>query len=189
MIARILGTLLRGRRAQEKYLLWNELAPSREEAALQLVSPAFRNETSIPVRFAGHGVGDNVSPALSWRGVPAHAVELVLVMEDPDAPLRKPFVHLIALIHAPFGDGIEEGGLSADAARSGMIYGLSTLRKPGYSGPRALPGHGAHRYVFQLYALGKPSGLHTGAKRHDLVAGMTGKVIARGRLCGYFERA
>ncbi len=142
----------------------------------------------IPARYAGKGVGENVSPAFSWSGVPDHAVELVMVMEDPDAPLRHPFVHLIASIPAPIPSGLSEGELSAKAVPPGVTFGLSTFRKPGYSGPRALVAHGLHRYLFQLYALGQPSGLPSGAKRAELVTALTGKIVARGRLCGYFER-
>jgi Raf kinase inhibitor-like YbhB/YbcL family protein len=188
MISRIIGKLLRGRHAGERHLLWNELQPAPGEAALRLVSTAFEDGAPIPRKFAGKGVGENVSPALSWSGVPPHAVELVLVMEDPDAPLRRPFVHLIASILPPIPGDLGEGGLSAEAGAAGITYGLSTFRKPGYSGPRALVAHGPHRYLFQLYALDRPSGLMAGATRADLVPALSGKIVARGRLCGCFER-
>ncbi|QBR01559.1 YbhB/YbcL family Raf kinase inhibitor-like protein [Paraburkholderia pallida] len=188
MISRIIGKLLRGRRAGDRHLLWNELPPSPGEATLRLASPAFEDGMPMPRRFAGKGVGDNVSPAFSWSGVPAHAAELVMVMEDPDAPLRRPFVHLIASIPQPVPGGLGEGALSAEGGAPGITYGLSTFRKPGYSGPRALVAHGPHRYLFQLYALAQPSGIRPGAKREEMVPALDGKIIARGRLCGYFER-
>ncbi|WP_218001619.1 hypothetical protein [Paraburkholderia acidipaludis] len=49
-------------------------------------------------------------------------------------------------------------------------------------------GHGPHRYLFQLYALDRPSGLKSGAKREDLVPALDRKITARDCLCGYFER-
>jgi Raf kinase inhibitor-like YbhB/YbcL family protein len=188
MIARVIGKLLRGRRAGDRHLLWNELPPNPDEKILMLSSSAFDNDASIPNRFAGKGVGEDISPALSWTGLPGHAVELVLVMEDPDAPLRRPFVHLIASIMPPFGHGLAEGALSAEPANNRIKLGLSTFRKAGYSGPRALPAHGPHRYMFQLFALSRSSGLSSGVKRNALVRALDGKILARGSLYGYFER-
>ena len=39
--------------------------------AIDVTSPAFTDDGPIPQKHAGKGVGDNVSPALQWTGVPA----------------------------------------------------------------------------------------------------------------------
>ena len=187
VIARLLGVLLRGRRAGEAHLLSHELPVEPDEALLQLSSTAFAPDSAIPSRYAGEGVGDNISPPLRWSQPPQGTVELVLVMEDPDAPLRRPFVHLIAAGIDPFVTGFTEGVLCQEAAPT-CLLGLTTFRQLGYSGPRALPGHGPHRYVFQLFALGERSGLARGARRSELVAALHGKLLARGTLEGIFER-
>lgn len=187
MIERLLGTLLRGRRAGDAHLLSQELPVEVGEVALQLSSAAFAPGDSIPPRHAGEGVGDNVSPPLRWSTPPHGTAELVLLMEDPDAPLRRPFVHLIAAGIDPFVTGFTEGALATEGPGA-CVLGITTFRHRGYSGPRALPGHGPHRYVFQLFALGCPSGLAQGARRSELVAALKGKVLARGTLEGCFER-
>ncbi|WP_157956410.1 YbhB/YbcL family Raf kinase inhibitor-like protein [Dyella sp. C11] len=187
MIARLLGTLLRGRHAGDTHLLVNELPVRANESSLALRSDAFVADAPIPLRYAGEGVGDNVSPPLHWSLPPPGTVEQVLVMEDPDAPLSRPFVHLVATGIAPGITRLDEGALNGDNAQA-MTLGLGTFRKAGYSGPRALPGHGPHRYVFQLLALDRSSGLGAGARRRDLVAALDGKVLARGTLEGRFER-
>ena len=69
-----------------------------------------------------------------------------------------------------------------------MVINGSFFRQLGYSGPRALPGHGPHCYVLQLFALGERSGLAHGAGRGELVAALKGKLLARGTLEGTFER-
>ncbi|RUL77540.1 YbhB/YbcL family Raf kinase inhibitor-like protein [Dyella choica] len=189
MIGRILGRLLRDRHAGERWLLWNELPTAAHgDGSMELKCAAFAHGTTIPRRYAGDGVGDNVSPPLHWTGVPDGTAELVLVMEDPDAPLRRPFVHLIAAGIAPDGPQMAEGALDGQRSDTRIILGLTTFGKPGYSGPRALAGHGPHRYVFQLFALKQPSGLAWGARRKGLPGALSGKVIARARLDGYFER-
>jgi Raf kinase inhibitor-like YbhB/YbcL family protein len=187
VIARLLGILLRGRHAGDARLLHHELPAEPGEVSLQLSSSAFIAGGTIPDRYAGEGVGDNVSPPLRWSVPPSGTVELVLVMEDPDAPLRRPFVHLIAAGIDPFVTGFSEGILGADSSAA-CVLGITTFRHRGYSGPRALPGHGPHRYVFQLFALGERSGLARGARRGELVAALKGKLLARGTLEGYSER-
>lgn len=187
MIARLVGALLRGRHAGDAHLLGHELPVEPGELTLQLTSSAFIAGSTIPTRHAGEGVGENISPPLRWSQPPAGTVELVLVIEDPDAPLRRPFVHLIAAGIDPFVTGFTEGVLRADGAAV-CVLGVTTFRQLGYSGPRALPGHGPHRYVFQLFALGERSGLARGARRNELVGALHGKLLARATLEASFER-
>ena len=90
-----LGSLMRPIRAGESHLVWNDprLAAPRLFA---LSSPAFADGGMMPRRSAGSGVGDDLSPPLDWTGVPRGAEELVLIVQDPDAPLPRPVTHLIA---------------------------------------------------------------------------------------------
>jgi hypothetical protein len=76
-------------------------------------SPDFENEATIPIAHAGKPAGGkNLSPALAWRAVPAGTVQLLLVIEDPDAPTALPFNHGVALL-APTvvenGEGVRVG--------------------------------------------------------------------------------
>jgi hypothetical protein len=57
---------------------------------MELRSPHFSDQAGISQRFTCDG--DNISPTLEWSDVPAEAVELALICEDPDAPGKK-FVH------------------------------------------------------------------------------------------------
>src|SRR4051794_33134232 len=68
--------------------------PPAAPATIRLTSAAFRDGGAIPRRFTCDG--DDVSPPLSWAGVPGAAKALALVMEDPDAP-GGTFVHWVLL--------------------------------------------------------------------------------------------
>jgi len=57
---------------------------------------------------------------------------------------------------------------------------------PGYMGPCAPPGHGAHHYVFELYALNAKLGLPATATPQDVVNAMNGKVVGKAFYIGMF---
>jgi hypothetical protein len=64
--------------------------------------------------------------------------------------------------------------------------GLNGYGEAGYAGARPLPGHGTHRYVFQLFALTRAP--EEVATREALMAALRRLAIARGRLDGLFAR-
>jgi Raf kinase inhibitor-like YbhB/YbcL family protein len=180
----LLGRLLRDRRAGDSKLAWNRPGLAAPDT-IPLTSPAFTDGSEMPLSSAGKGVGPNISPPLAWHGLPDDAVELVLVVEDPDAPLPRPVVHLALAGIPPELTGFAEGDLN-----EGGPYGTGrgSFGRSGYAGPRPVPGHGAHRYVFQLYALSRPLGLPPGARPNSIVGAMNRAVLARGRLDGTYER-
>src|SRR5258708_2777783 len=188
MSKHLIARLLRGVRAGEAHLAWNHPAVRSAPSSIQLTSPAFAPGTPIPVRYAGKGVGQNISPALAWENLPEGAVELVLVMEDPDAPLRQPFVHLVATAIPPQLSGFPEGALSDGAAALGVRLGRGSFNRSGYTGPRALPGHGPHRYLFELFALNRRLDFPAPPTRAQLMQALHGAVIGRGQLEGIFEQ-
>ncbi|MEV5711341.1 YbhB/YbcL family Raf kinase inhibitor-like protein [Actinoallomurus sp. NPDC052274] len=188
----VLGKLLKNRRAGQAGLAWN--APNLAGAdTLALSSPDFEHEATIPaVHAAKRAGGADLSPALTWTAVPEGTAQLLLVIEDPDAPTRAPFIHGVALVD-PSVTGVAQGGLGDGDPADGVRLLRSGMGR-GYLGPAPIKGHGAHRYVFQLFALAKPvteaaSGAALdSAKPRDVLAA-AGDVLGRGRIDGWYERA
>ena len=189
------GLLLRNRRAGETHLAWN-LPNLAGPETMVLTSHAFADGGAIPPEHAGKRAGGkNVSPELSWRGVPDGCAQLMLVIEDTDAPLPKPFVHCVALIDPRRAvvtqTVLEAGALSAQAPGAGVQLLRSGMGR-GYLGPEPIKGHGPHRYVFQLFALPKAmtvvSTALAQAKPRAVLAAAPGPVLARARLTGSYER-
>ena len=52
--------------------------------SIVVTSTAFANGSEIPARHTCDG--DNVSPGLTWSGIPSESQSLVVICEDPDAP-------------------------------------------------------------------------------------------------------
>ncbi|MGH2984472.1 MAG: YbhB/YbcL family Raf kinase inhibitor-like protein [Solirubrobacterales bacterium] len=145
---------------------------------LGLKSDSFEYGEPIPERHTCSA--DGASPPLTWSFVPEGTRTMALVLHDPDAPSGD-FVHWLAWNIDPADGGIE-GDKPAPAE------GTNGFGRPGYAGPCPPPGHGPHRYYFQLYALDTELDLDPGAAREQLDEAMKGHVLAEAELMGIFKR-
>jgi Raf kinase inhibitor-like YbhB/YbcL family protein len=148
---------------------------------LALRSSAFEDGSPIP-RAYSHDHGD-VSPPLSWDGVPREAVELVLLVDDPDAPAQGSFVHWVVFGLDPSRRGLAEGENPSEA--SSGVTGFGTT---GYLGPAPPRGDRAHHYVFRLLALDQAIRLGGLSSYADVAAATVGHVLAEARLIGTYRR-
>lgn len=131
--------------------------------------------------------GANISPALTWTRPPADAVELVLIVQDPDVPFGKPAVHALTVGIAPSLQGIPENALTNPSPIPGIRHGKGGLGRRGWAGPLPIRSHGPHSYVFQLFALKENLSPPAGFTLNDTVAAIKGHVIGRARLDGTYE--
>ncbi|MBN1265121.1 MAG: YbhB/YbcL family Raf kinase inhibitor-like protein [Anaerolineales bacterium] len=149
-----------------------------------LTSSVFVYGEPIPAKYTCDGEG--ISPPLSWQGVPETAKSLVLIVDDPDAPIGT-WVHWV-LYNLPASTGSLEENISAvDAPVPGACHGKNSWRRLGYGGP--CPPGGTHRYFFKLFALDIVLALQPGAKKKDVDASMTGHVLAEAQLMGTYRRS
>ena len=123
---------------------------------------------------------DAVAPPLEWSAPPAGTEELVLVVEDPDAPTPEPFCHWLVWGLAPQRGKLLEGETPPRVGKN--AFGNSEWLLPDPP-----TGHGPHDYVFQLFALDCQLALMPGATRGDLVEAMQGHVIAAAVLTATYE--
>jgi Raf kinase inhibitor-like YbhB/YbcL family protein len=145
---------------------------------LQISSSAFVHNGTIPVRHTCDG--EDVSPPLAFGGVPAAARSLVLVVDDPDAPVGD-WVHWVVWNIAPETRLVGEGNVPAGGSQGRNGWGRN-----GYGGP--CPPSGTHRYFFKLYALDTTLPLAPGSSKRELERAMEGHVLARGELVGRYGR-
>ena len=80
----------------------------------------------------------------------------MLVVEDADAPTPRPLVHAIVVDLPGDADGaLPEGALTSPDHDSEAVHeGRNSFLSAAWLPPDPPPAHGAHRYVFQLFALG-----------------------------------
>jgi hypothetical protein len=147
-----------------------------------LESRAFTSGGVIPQRHTCDG--DDVSPPLAWREVPAGTVTFALVMDDPDAPAGT-WVHWV-LFNLPGSEtGLREG-MTVHALPRGTLEGTNSWGRPGYGGP--CPPSGTHRYVFKLYALPDLLDLDAGASAAQVLEAARTRSLAESRLMGRYAR-
>lgn len=111
-------------------------------------------EANVLSASAGFGCsGDNLSPAVTWAGVPNNAKSLVLTIFDKDAPTGSGFWHWIVVDIPPSTTGLPAGAGSGKAPLpQGARQTRTDLGVPGYAGP-CPPVGSKHDYVFTLTAL------------------------------------
>jgi hypothetical protein len=162
----------------------------REPGRLTLTSEALGLDESIGDAYSAYH--DDISPPLMWTGMP-DAETYALVLEDPDAPTERPFLHW-AIWNIP---GKLEG-LPASLPKTarpegvsgltGAVQGLNGRERPGYMGPRPPAGDGPHRYHFQLFALDMRLDLPPTAPLEELVQVLKAHTIAACELVGTYQR-
>ena len=178
----LIGVLLKKVRAGDRHLVMRDPRFRDAPGSIHLSSPDFGDWAMMPQRFTQEG--ENLSPPLKWENLPDGVAELVLVMQDPDAPMPDPVTHLIAYGIRPSG-AIAIGDLNAGGP---LKLGKGSFGRIGYAGPRPIRSHGRHRYVFQMFALDAPLGLGGAPDLKTLTNAMAGHVVARAELTGWYER-
>jgi len=159
--------------------------------SVRVTSRAFAAGTPVPKKHAYAGEGQNVSPEISWAGIPTGAREIAFLCDDPDAPTPKPWVHWVAYRIPADAKGFPEGVPNKPGPLEnppGMLQGKNNWDEIGWGGPLPPPGHGVHHYHFQVFALDTHLQLMGGATKEDLLRAIEGHVLARGELVGTYER-
>jgi Raf kinase inhibitor-like YbhB/YbcL family protein len=156
----------------------------KSKGALTVVSsPVFADGGPIPDIYTGYGRG--YAPPVMWTPVPG-AKSYVVVLEDPDAPGRVPFVHWlvydIPMTVTALGDP-SQGGVLPDGARQGMSSAGSAV----YSPLKPPIGDKAHHYHVQVFALDAAPQLSGTPDLPTVVRAMTGHVLADGETVGVYK--
>lgn len=152
---------------------------------MNLICSEFADGGRIPKKCSCEG--KNVSPALSWTGVPEGVRSFALLVTDPDAPAGT-FVHWVLYDLPANTRALPEDVAQGPTALAGAKQGKNGFGRLGYDGP-CPPNGPYHRYYFTLYALDGPLGLPTGVKREEVERAMSGHVIASAVVRGLYKKA
>jgi Raf kinase inhibitor-like YbhB/YbcL family protein len=149
----------------------------------ELKSQAFAKGTMIPSPYTCQG--RDISPPLAWSGAPAGTRSLVLICEDPDAPVGT-WVHWVYYNIPAATTSLPEAVAKNERPAQGGTQGKSSFGDLGYGGP--CPPWGSYRYFFRLYALDTMLALPSGAGKTEVMKAMEGHVMAVTELMGRYKK-
>ncbi len=164
---RSIGRIFKEVRPGLKKIFYHDPLFKKTPETLKLVSPAFVNGEKMLIENTADG--QKISPRLQWTGIPEKTKSYVLVIEDADSPTPDPLTHSITMIPGDVNH-VARGAL-AD-----------------YFAPDPPPGHGIHRYVFQLFALDAVLATGDKSSKRILKEAMRNRVLAKGMIIGTYER-
>lgn len=156
--------------------------------AFEIRSASFEPNGRIPRRHTADG--EDLSPALSWSGVPEGTAELLLIVDDPDAPTAQPWVHWVLAGIPASRTSLPEGfhGERVPAGQSNLVQGKNSWGTLGYRGPAPPKGHGVHHYRFRLHALARPLDAARGVEGSQARHAATGQIVGEAEVVGTYER-
>jgi len=155
--------------------------------SLILTSIAFAHLAAIPAKYTCQGA--DISPPLTWSGVPAGTKSLVLILDDPDAPdpaaPKMTWVHWVLYNIPPATTSLPEA-VQPVALPAGTQEGINDWKRTGYGGP--CPPIGRHRYFHKLYALDTvlPDLKHP--SKAQLEKAMAGHILGQAELVGSYQK-
>ena len=136
--------------------------------------------------------GRNVSPPLTWSGLPMGTRQLAVISQDYGAGRPPPWVHWIIYNIPASASGLPEGvpfdpdhPMPADIA--GAVQGNNGWGLPAYRGP-APPVGSVHHYHFAVFALDEELDLPPGLDRDGLLSAIEGHVLGQGDMVTLYER-
>lgn len=154
------------------------------DTEMKIMSSAFNEGEPIPRVYTCDG--KDLSPPLSWEEAPDGTRSLVLIGDDPDAPMGT-WVHWVLYNIPPDTTALAQGMPTDTALEDGSKQGVTDFGRPGYGGPCPPKGK-PHRYFFKLYALDTLLEFEGKVKKEDVEKAMKDHILAEAQIMGTYQR-
>ncbi|MBM3707295.1 MAG: YbhB/YbcL family Raf kinase inhibitor-like protein [Actinobacteria bacterium] len=146
---------------------------------MKIISNAFEHNSMIPPKYTCDG--QNINPSLEISGAPENTKSLVLIVDDPDAPMGT-WIHWTIWNIEPKTNVIAE-----NSCPGGAVEGMTSFGRTGYGGP--CPPSGTHRYFFKIFALDSILDLTSNAYIRELEHAMQNHIIDHAEVIGLYKRS
>ncbi|MEO7151320.1 MAG: YbhB/YbcL family Raf kinase inhibitor-like protein [Burkholderiaceae bacterium] len=179
--------MLRDTRAGLDHIAFHKVDLRAGTAAIAVTSLGFADHAPLPEKYTADGVG--VSPSLAWSPLPVGTHSVLVIVEDADAPTPHPWVHAIVVGLRPDETALAEAAMpSADNDGTRLHVGLNSFLQAAWLPPDPPPGHGIHRYCFQVFALDAVVDFEPRPGREAVLDALAQHGLASGCLIGTYER-
>ncbi len=143
---------------------------------IKVDSSAFPHGGVIPLQYTCKGA--DVNPPLKIQNIPQGTKSLVIIFDDPDAPMGT-WTHWLVW---NISSDIKE--IAENSVPEGAVLGVNDFGLTKYRGP--CPPSGTHRYFFRIFALSKLLELNEGASQEEVKRAMGNYILDKGELMGIF---
>ena len=154
---------------------------------LTISSSAFLDGEPMAAKYTCEG--QDISPPLTWDGIPEGTRSLALIVDDPDAPdpeaPKMTYVHWVLYNLPPEAMGLPEGTTAIELP-AGTREGLNDWQRVGYGGP--CPPIGRHRYFHKLYALDVVLNDLENPTKDALLKAMQGHILDQAEIVGTYRK-
>lgn len=150
-------------------------------ADFKLTSEAYKQGTAIPAIHSR--LGKNISPPLSWSGVPKNTKSFVIMMIDYDAKesVGHPVIHWVIYDIPPDVHALAMG-------EKDLKEGLNSYHLSGYIGMNPPRGkiHKYYTYIYALDIVGVP--IHENPTVSEVLGAIKGHIIGKACLMGTYRK-
>lgn len=174
---------------------WGVTGVANAADPFTLTSATFKDGTMMPRKVANKNnpanpnpncVGDNVSPQLSWSGVPDGTKSFAITMVDPEGRGGLGVFHWVSYGIPANVTSFAEGEVSAESPK--YVGGKSTQGVGYFSGPCTPPGT-PHHYTYMVIATDlDPKELPAGLTLPEFQAKLNGHAKGAAGLVGLFVK-
>ncbi|MDV8000222.1 YbhB/YbcL family Raf kinase inhibitor-like protein [Rhodococcus sp. IEGM 1408] len=173
----------------------NPYAALPELPALEVTSESFTEGAMLGAPQLGGKMGVegglDKSPQVSWPAGPEGTQSYVVTVFDPDAPTASGFWHWSVANIPAHVTSLPEGACTGEDT-SGLPEGAVVVRNDagfkGFVGAAPPQGHGPHRYILAVHAVGGQIDLHDDASCAYVGFNLFEKGLARGTTTAIYEQ-
>lgn len=155
-----------------------------------LESDTLKGQLTKAEEFGGFGCsGKNISPELHWSNPPKGTKSFAITVYDPDAPTGSGWWHWLVVNIPADAKGIAANASAEHKLPKGAIETMTDYGFSGFGGACPPKGHGAHMYIFTVYALDTDK-LDLNAKSDSAVVGynINAHTIEKSTVVSYYQR-
>lgn len=160
-----------------KFVLHKDILANIKEGNMKITTD-FDHNSNIPSKYTCDG--QDLAPDLIISDVPTDAKELVLIVDDPDAPMGT-WVHWVV-----YNIPVETKKIEYKNLPKATKQGMTDFGRIGWGGP--CPPSGTHRYFFKLYAINKNLNLAQGATKFQIENEIKDNIIEKAEIIGLYKR-
>ncbi len=172
-----------------KILKWPEdiyIYKNKTMTQLIVKSPYFTDWWIIPSEFTCDW--QDLFPTIEVWNIPAEATNLILYVEDPDAPMERPFIHLMA-VNIPVDSWTKL--IDQQVLESEAVLWINDFGNLWWNGPCPPHWHGVHHYYFKVLAFANELPLSSWFTISEFVKAISsyqGYIVGSGELIGLYQR-